>query len=38
MYPVSSTFDANDPGPREQPPDAEFVLGLEIVGAGACDE
>ena len=38
MDPVPGTVDALDPGPREQPPDAGFVLGQDVVGAGAGDE
>jgi hypothetical protein len=38
MNPVPGAFDAHDPDPREQPADAGFVLGLDVVGAGARDE
>src|SRR5260370_31108393 len=38
MDPMSGTFDARDPGPREHSPDAGFVLWLDVVGAGSRDE
>ena len=38
MDPVPGTFDAHDPGLSEQTADLGFVLGLNVVGAGARDE